>query len=191
MHPNGALSAPASVLYVEPLNSAPSLGDNSSGLLEYWYLIRHRLPSICLITLSGLLAGILVSLAQTPVYQARVSLEIQNPSESVLNVRIDDLETDGATLSPEAYLPTQVQILQSLTLRQRTRARMARDKTQEDSPLATSPQSFLARLGLAPKSHMPDSGALPPVEVKMRVADNTRIVEILCDTKNALPDYFK
>src|ERR1035437_7368807 len=185
VHPNGSLTAPARVLYIEPLNSDPSLGDNPTGLFEYWHLIRHRLVSICFITFFGLLAGILISLAQTPVYQARISLDNQNPSESALNVRIDDLETDGATLSQEAYLPTQVQILQRLTLRQLTLSRRAQEKAQEDSRFAPPPLSFLARLGLAPKLHMPDSGTPPPVEVKVRVEDNTRIVEILCDSVSA------
>ena len=185
VHPQGSLSAPAGVLYIEPLNGDLPQGENRPGLTEYWYLIRHRLVSICFITLFGLLAGLLISFAQAPVYQARVLLEIQNPSESALNVRISDLGTDGATLSPEAYLPTQVQILQSLTLRRRTLARMALDETQKNSSLPTPPLSLLARLGLAPKWHMPDSGALPPVEVKVRVADNTRIVEILCESASA------
>ena len=130
VHPRGSLTAPAKVLYVEPVNSDFSSGDNSASVVEYWYVIRHRLPLISLITVLGLLAGILISFLQTPVYQARVSLEIQNPSESALNVRIGELETDGGTLSPEAYLPTQVQILQSLTLRQRTVARLKREQAK-------------------------------------------------------------
>lgn len=185
VHPRGSLSTPAKVLYVEPLGPGSSSEAESPSLVEYWYIIRHRLPLICFIALLGLLAGILISFIETPVYQARVSLEIQNPSESALNVRIGDLETEGGTISPEAYLPTQVQILQSLTLRQRTLDRLKQQQIQADLIAGPPRPSWLVRLGVVSK--LPAGASQPkiPVETKVKLDDNTRIVEILCDSPSS------
>src|SRR5271170_2581087 len=76
LHPQGSLRAPARVLYVEPMTSGSSPGDESAGLVEYWYVICHRLPLIAMMIIFGALMGVLLSFWQTPIYQARASLEI-------------------------------------------------------------------------------------------------------------------
>lgn len=182
IHPQGSLRAPARVLYVEPFTSGSSPGDESAGLLEYWYVICHRLPLIALMIMLGALVAVLLSFWQTPIYQARVSLEIQNPSPGALNVRIGELENEGATLSPEAYLPTQAQILQSLTLRRRTLARLEQEKLREAAQPPDQLSSWRGWLGISSKS-LAQQGAVPsPSDVKVRVQENTRIVEILTDS---------
>jgi uncharacterized protein involved in exopolysaccharide biosynthesis len=56
-------------------------------LLEYWDIVRRHRGTLILIAFLGLLASILLTLPQTPVYQARASLEIQSINEDFLNMR--------------------------------------------------------------------------------------------------------
>src|ERR1035441_9805667 len=57
------------------------------GLLDYWRILRRRKGTVLLSAFFGLLIGVLVTLPQTPVYQARTSLEIQDINQSFLNVK--------------------------------------------------------------------------------------------------------
>jgi hypothetical protein len=55
-------------------------------LLEYLQILRRRKGTILLIVFSGLVASLLLTLPQTPIYQARGSVEIQNMNENFLNM---------------------------------------------------------------------------------------------------------
>ena len=80
---------PAPMPYLEsPSMLTPMMEDaQGSGLLEYWHMLRRRKGTFLLIAFLGLLAAVLFTLPQTPVYQARTTLEIQNLNENFLNMR--------------------------------------------------------------------------------------------------------
>src|ERR1019366_3411104 len=84
-----AAHLPAQMPYLEspPMNSPMLTEDQGSGLLEYWHMLRRRKGTFLLIAFLGLLAAVLITLPQTPVYQARTTLEIQNLNENFLNMR--------------------------------------------------------------------------------------------------------
>src|SRR3954447_7587146 len=107
VHPDRSMSAPARVLYLEPMNLETSRQSDSAGLLDYWQLVRIQLHLIIAMIIGGAFLALVLSFWQTPIYQARISMEIQNPNDHGMNVRIGDLETDTASPSPESYLPTQ------------------------------------------------------------------------------------
>ena len=67
-----------------PVNAGANAGPEAGGLLEYWRVIRRRKGTLILIALLGAIAGLLVSLPQTPVYQARTSLEIQDINDNFI-----------------------------------------------------------------------------------------------------------
>jgi succinoglycan biosynthesis transport protein ExoP len=182
LHPQGSLKAPARVLYVESSKSGCSQADNPSGFAEYWCVICHRWPWIAATIGFGALTAVLFSFWQSPVYQARVSLEIQNPSPGALNVNIGDLENGGTTLSPEAYLPTQAQILQSLSLRRRTLAKLQQQHLEESAQTADRFARWRGWLGIASKPSVRPNSIPSARDVRVQVHDNTRIVEILTDS---------
>ena len=71
-----------------PGRYTPDLGDSQeTGLLEYWRILRRRRRTVFAIALAGLIAGVLVTLPQTPVYQARTSLEIQDLNQDFMNMK--------------------------------------------------------------------------------------------------------
>src|ERR1019366_8378857 len=85
-----AAHLPAQMPYLEsPSMLMPMMEDaQGSGLLvEYWHMLRRRKGTFLLIAFLGLLAAVLLTLPQTPVYQARTTLEIQNLNENFLKMR--------------------------------------------------------------------------------------------------------
>ena len=66
-------------------------------LLEYLQILRRRKGTLILIVFLGLLASLLFTLPQTPIYQARGSIEIQNLNQNFLNMRnVSPTADDGA-----------------------------------------------------------------------------------------------
>src|SRR5947209_1374493 len=63
-----------------PMRYGREHGDDTAegGLAACWNIIRRRKGSVLIITFLGLLLALLVTLPQTPVYQARTSVEIQS-----------------------------------------------------------------------------------------------------------------
>jgi capsular exopolysaccharide synthesis family protein len=85
-----------------------------SPLLEYWCVLRRRKGSLFLIAFACLLCSLVWTFQQTPVYQARTVLEIQNLNENFLNMRdVSPTASQGAVDAAETDLQTQVNILQS------------------------------------------------------------------------------
>ncbi len=94
-------------------------------LLEYWDIIRRHWTALMVAAFIGLLAALLFTLPQTPVYRARASLEIQNLNENFLNMReVNPTTNDPGSSPPEYDLQTQVQILQSESVLDRVIARL-------------------------------------------------------------------
>ena len=86
-----------------PSSGMPVDGNDpgQGGLLEYWRMIRRRKGTLILIASLGTLAGVLISVPQTPIYQARASIEVQDLNADFLNIRQTTPvnETSGATTS--------------------------------------------------------------------------------------------
>src|ERR1700736_5708385 len=84
------------------------------GLLpEYLQILRRRKGTLILIVFLGSLTSLLFSLPQTPLYQARWSIEIQNLNENFLNMRnVSPTADDGSSYAPGSDLQTQTSILQ-------------------------------------------------------------------------------
>jgi len=88
-----------------------------SPLLECWYVLRRRKAALLTIVSLAIAASLVWSFQQTPVYQARTVLEIQNLNDNFLNMRdVSPTATQGPVDSAETDLQTQVNILQSQTV---------------------------------------------------------------------------
>ncbi|MGA2717975.1 MAG: polysaccharide biosynthesis tyrosine autokinase [Candidatus Acidiferrales bacterium] len=175
VHPNKSQRAPTTVLYLEPLDSGAAAPETNSLLVEMWRASRAKMHWIVLIVLLGALGGFLVSLSETPTYVAHISLEIENPTETV-NLQVGG---DGATIAPESYLPTQTAVLESHTLRRRAIERLKK----ANLPGFTPPDRFASLrsyLHLSPKpvSTAAPSQNLPSLKVTLNTPANTRIVTI-------------
>jgi len=89
-------------------------------LLEYWDNLRRHRGTLILIAFLGFLTSILLTLPQTPIYQARASLEIQSINEDFLNMReMSPTANGGGSYPPQYDLQTQAKILQSESVLER------------------------------------------------------------------------
>ena len=157
-----------------------------SGLLEYWYLLRRRKGTLVLFAFLGALAGVLVTIPQTPVYQARTTLEIQALNEEFLNMRqVSPVDQSGGRAYGLSDIPTQVKLIQSATLIERVVQKLKAAKPA-DLGLETSRISAWRRaLNLPeppPATAYEQAVAMAAGAVKVRSDEETRIVEILCDS---------
>jgi capsular exopolysaccharide synthesis family protein len=162
--------------YVEP---------ETSGLLEYWRLIRRRKGKLVLITSSILIASIFITLKQTPVYQARTSLEIQDINPDFMNIRQVNPIAEGSGTTASTDIQTQIKILQSESLLTRVREKIAMELRPNlkngSTPLPAQRRVFnLTRTSMANARQAVLN--IGPKNVKVRLAGQTRIVELLVDS---------
>jgi capsular exopolysaccharide synthesis family protein len=176
---------PARLTYLE----APQptmISDQGSGLLEYWHMLQRRKGAFLLIAFLGFLAAVLFTLPQTPVYQARTTLEIQNLNENFLNMRDVNPNADEGTAQPSAFdLQTQISILQSESVLKQVIADL-------DLSARLAPGKDRSRFAAWRRAlHLPESKPGPAGEdilalvagsLKVSAVSNTRLVEILYDS---------
>ena len=104
-------------------------GPGSDLLPEYLQILWRRKGTLTLIVFLGLLTSLLLTLLQTPTYQARASIEIQNLNENFLNMRnVSPTADDAASYVPGSDLQTQARILQSESLLDRVVAKLDLEK---------------------------------------------------------------
>ncbi len=89
-------------------------------ILEYWRILRRRNVEVLLLTLVGGLSAFLLTLPQTPLFQARALIEVQSLNENFLNLReVNPTTESGALAFPEYDVQTQIRVLQSRSLVER------------------------------------------------------------------------
>ena len=167
--------------YNESMNEAPE------GLwAEYSRIIKRRRSVILLLTIVGGVIGFLTTLAVLPVYRARTSLDIQNLNSDFMNMRAVSATGSSENASTEAYVQTQIKLLQSDTLRARTAARMK--AAAQTSSLTRDDLLSQIRRSL----HLPDQGPLSSEalvdytakSISVKPLGLTRLVEVTCDSWN-------
>src|SRR5271170_2050555 len=90
-----------------------------SQFLEYCRIIRSNLGRICLLALMGVAAGFVYASLQRPLYEARIVLDIRSLNENFLNPRESSATGTTENVLPEAYIQTEIKILQSDSVRKR------------------------------------------------------------------------
>ena len=183
---SGSEFAPGSI-QIQVLGQSPSEPrmDQADGASSYWRVVMRRKFTILGIALVCALVAFLAGLPQEPEYQARTSLEIQGINENFLNIREVD-PTGGATNdSPEAYIQTQVKLLQEDALVERVATKLRLDRRPEFAARSGRLGWLRRLLRIAPPR------PIPPLEqavewasdrLRVRVAGQTRVVEVLFDS---------
>lgn len=153
-------------------------------LMEYLRLLRRRRSTILLLTCLGAMLGFATTLGVLPVYRARTSLDIQNLNADFMNMRAVAPTGGGENPSTEAYVQTQIKLLQSDTLRARTVERLKS---------GGAPSSFFRGdllSGIRRFLHLPGDRSLTNEDLLSYTAKKvavkplglTRLVEITCDS---------
>jgi polysaccharide biosynthesis transport protein len=101
--------------------------DEGPDIRAYWRIIRKRIWTIATALLVVLSTGLLVTVKQKPVYQAKALLEIAKENPNILTVQeLFQLENVS-----DNYLETQYKVLQSETLARRVIGELHLDQVKE------------------------------------------------------------
>jgi len=159
--------------------------EQSGGLLEYWRILRRHKGAVILSCFLGLLVAVLITLPQTPVYQGRTTLEIQDLNQEFMNLKQVSPVNEDSGANALTDIQTQIKILESELLADRTMA-----KLKIATPAGLNPQE--SRIAMWRRAlNLPEPAAVPAREamlkacaksLKVRVAGQTRIIELLADS---------
>ncbi len=167
-----------------PSTTLPS--EQSTVLAEYFQIMLRRRWTIMLFALAGGLAGFALIVGSLPVYRARTSLDIQNLNSDFMNMRAVAPTGQGGEASSEAYIQTQIKLLQSDALLKRTVDRLKADSSLESGErgdLLSVAQRTL-HLGADTPVSKDDLLTYASKHIKVKPLGLTRLVEITCDSWN-------
>jgi len=181
--PASGSRGPATVL-IEPFDA---VGGGQEDFFEYFTVALNRKYTILgVAVLGGLLAWCITSL-QTPLYQARTEIEIQSMAESDLVYRIVDKDWQGGgagnTVTPESYLETQLHILNSRLFKNRVQEKIRGTAIANSQYEPSRPRKVLSLIGI--KLPVASGPGLSPIKCESKTLENTRIVQITCQSPNA------
>ena len=159
-------------------------------LHEYFQIFRRRKGTLILIAFSGLLTSLLLTLPQTPIYQATASIEIQNLNQNFLNMRnVSPTADDGNSDAPGSDIQTQAKILQSESLLERVVAKLDLGKEMSAGEGSGRLSAWRKALGLPQgKQASTREKILASVAKNLKITPvtNTRLVEIRYDSTDPL-----
>lgn len=165
-----------------PAHNAVIEPPESGALLEYWNILKRRKWTLLLVAFLGIVTGVLISLPQTSMYQARASLEIQEFNENVLNKGFDS-GNNNQNSDTETYFHTQIKLLQSESLLERVITKLnLHDNGAGNKNNRKTFQAVRSMLGLPEPVNIPEMDRLSQLmaeNLSVRVSGRTRIVEIL------------
>jgi capsular exopolysaccharide synthesis family protein len=167
----------------ESVSSDKATGDTL--LLDYWQVIRRHKGAVIVFCVLGALLGLLISLPQTPIYQARASIEIQGINENFMNLGEVNPTMSRSSRHSQADIETHVQILQSRTLIEKVADKLNLREKPEALVGTGRLASWRKALGLPPpttESVYQQALAVATENLHVRVLGDTRIVEIRSDS---------
>ncbi len=156
----------------------------TGGLIEYWRILRRYKGTWIIFAFAGALIGILITLPQTPIYQARTSVEIVGLNDNFLNFRQASPVNEGGTTPETSDIQTQIKILQSESLLERVYDKL---KVNEKPDAQASSRISVWRKALnlpepAPVSAKQEALKRMAKRLAVKHAGQTRILEITFDS---------
>lgn len=160
--------------------------EDGVGLIEYWRILRRRKGTLIFLAGLGVLLAVLITLPQTPVYQAKTTLEILEMNQNFMGMNNVQQMNEGASFNLMADIQTQIKILQSESLTQRVMDEMkVKDGDRDGSPDTGRVTAWRRALNL-PEAAKDDARAsavkMAAKTLKARAAGQTKIIEVLVDS---------
>jgi capsular exopolysaccharide synthesis family protein len=160
---------------------------HSRGIEDYWRLAMRYKGTLLLVSMLGMLAAVLITIPQTPVYRASLSLEVQNVNENFLNMRdLSPTALSSGSYTPDYDVQTQMRVLQSHALLKRVITNHE-DLAKRLAVSNRSGRTYLWKktLGLVHETPVttPDSLALQLASaLNVHPQPNTRIISLTVDS---------
>lgn len=182
----GDLLSPAD--FEEPAAFRPGRSGPTPNLIsDYLRTLARWRAAILLAAVLGGLLSLSLNLGVMPVFEARTSLDIQSLNGDFMNMRNVSATGGDTASSSESYVQTQIKLLQSSTLLDRTVERLKAEPHAQaldrDDLISRLRRTFhLSRGGDLPYDTLVDDAAK---RIKVKPLGITRLVEVTCDSYNA------
>lgn len=168
-------------------SNIPGVRSERTQMVEYIQVLRRHMIAIFCFAALGLMVGIVTAVLHHPVYRARTTLDIQEFNDNILNLKQGSASGAGSGNAPaESYIQTEIKILQSEAMSKRTIAKLKKAATTATGePTALS--AWTKTLGSQSPSKTSRDSVLVETgrNLKVRTLGLTRIVEVLCDARDA------
>ncbi|MDQ2947881.1 MAG: polysaccharide biosynthesis tyrosine autokinase, partial [Acidobacteriota bacterium] len=153
----------------------------NGGLLKVASILRRSWRRLVLLSLLGLMAGLFTAVLQTPVYQAKATMEVQELNGDFLDMR--QVTPISGFLNAQTDIQTQIKAVQSPILLKRAAERLKLKKALIESARAPQPLwRTLARKPARSGTFSDDDIAVLTDRVKARVIPQTRDFEVIVDS---------
>jgi capsular exopolysaccharide synthesis family protein len=194
-HTEAASTTSVAPVALEPSSyEAPGIlyaGDDRGGglFMEYFRTLSRHRWLIVLFAIMGVLGSFLFNFTALPVYRARTSLDIQSINNGFMNMK--DISPTDIAMDPtsDEYVQTQIKLLQSDTLMQRTIDHLKAEPhpdfiDQMDLASRIERATYLVPYKRIPYDDLVDDAAH---HITVKPLGMTRLVEITCDSWS--PDF--
>jgi succinoglycan biosynthesis transport protein ExoP len=153
--------------------------EEQGSIVEYWRTLRRRRGTLILIASLGLLLGILITLPQAPVYEAKTTLEVLELNENFMNTKdVSQLE-QGSHLNLMTDIQTQIKLLDSESLKDRTLAALGYKRPATNGDANASALSLILSLrGFETKDPRNRQLKMASKETKIKASGQTRVIEV-------------
>jgi len=163
------------------LREAEIAAPGSYSFLDCWHTLIRRKVALLRFALAGLIAAVLFSLAQTPLYRARASLEVQDFNDDFLNLKSVDPTSAGNYLTLQSYFQTQIKMLQSESLVERVIDKLKLESAPRERGWRVLASRVGRLFGLSNSSRPSRREALiqqAKENLMVRAAGETRLLEV-------------
>jgi len=161
--------------------SEPTEHSTQQGLADYWRILIWRKGFILAVTLCAGLIGLLVTANQQNTYQAQVSLEVQDINQDFPNLKAQSNQTYYALND----MQTQVRLLQSTPLIERTTARLSEQRPEVQRIRSHSPVPWRRLFGLPEPVITISRDTLMEAaagSVRVHASGQTRVIDVSVDS---------
>jgi len=156
-------------------------GDSLSEILR---IVRKHSALIVLAGFLGLLAGILYTLPQPPIYRSSLSLEVLAPNDDFLYSREVNPTSSMGSMFPDYDMATQVKILNTNSLQDRVVARLNADSSLHIKVPDDRFSAWRSALRLPPRPVTPRADVIASAagSLKVTAARGSRVIQLQCDS---------
>ncbi len=170
-----------------PIHALPA-ESHSWSITDYGRLLLRYKWLLAIMAVLGSGAGLLLTLPQTPVYQARATLEVQGLNENFLNMGAMNPTTSSANgYFPELDMQTHMKLLQSRSVINGAVERYRKEGLKTEAA-PTGRWSALRRLLRIPESRSANTAGaelgMAAGTVQVRSTGQTRLFEVTSDSTN-------
>jgi succinoglycan biosynthesis transport protein ExoP len=174
---------PVEVVYRDPAQPEYVTESQQGTLHQYLETFSRHRGILFLAAFLGGVAGYVYTAPDTPIYQAHTTVEVQGINNGFLNIREVNPNTDGPGADPVTDLLTQVEIMQSQSLRDRVVKKLREQKGDEVLDPTDRLSAWKKALGLSTAKPMTRDQAIAAAAgaISVKASGTTRIIEVSCD----------